>query len=82
MTEILMPRRRFLMGVVGLLAAPAVVRAESLMPVKAMPADAETAAMFDETARRSVKRLSDFVQPHVFARYDEFGSFWRVMSTG
>lgn len=36
MTEILMPRRRFLTGLVGLLAAPAVVRAESLMPVKAL----------------------------------------------
>lgn len=28
------PRRRFLAGLVGLIAAPAIVRAESLMPVR------------------------------------------------
>ena len=31
------PRRKFLLGLIGLIAAPAVVRAASLMPVKALP---------------------------------------------
>jgi hypothetical protein len=34
MTELLMPRRKFLTGLLGLVAAPAVVKATSLMPVK------------------------------------------------
>ena len=37
MNEILLPRRRFLAGIVGLIAAPAIVRVTSIMPVKAMP---------------------------------------------
>jgi hypothetical protein len=31
------PRRRFLTGLVGLLAAPALVKASSLMPIKVQP---------------------------------------------
>ena len=38
MTDLIMPRRRFITGLVSLIAAPAVVRAESLMPVKALGA--------------------------------------------
>jgi hypothetical protein len=34
MTDLLMPRRKFLTGLMGLVAAPAVVKAASLMPVK------------------------------------------------
>jgi hypothetical protein len=34
MTMIKLPRRRFLTGLVGLVAAPAVVKAVNLMPVK------------------------------------------------
>ena len=34
MSQIIMPRRRFLAGRVGLVAAPMVVKASSLMPVK------------------------------------------------
>ena len=34
MTELLMPRRKFLTGLMGLVAAPAVVKATSLMPVR------------------------------------------------
>ena len=36
MSGIIIPRRRFLMGVLALVAAPAVVRMSSLMPVRAM----------------------------------------------
>lgn len=36
MTDLILPRRKFLTGLMGLVAAPAVVKASSLMPVKAM----------------------------------------------
>ena len=34
MTELLMPRRKFLSGLFGLVAAPAVVKAANIMPVR------------------------------------------------
>lgn len=34
MTSLLLPRRKFLTGLVGLIAVPAVVKAASLMPVR------------------------------------------------
>jgi hypothetical protein len=34
MTDLILPRRKFLIGLMGLVAAPAVVKASSLMPVK------------------------------------------------
>lgn len=34
MADIILPRRKFLTGLLGLVAAPAVVKATSLMPVK------------------------------------------------
>lgn len=34
MTDLIMPRRKFLTGLFGLVAAPAVVKASNLMPVK------------------------------------------------
>ena len=34
MTDLILPRRKFLTGLFGLVAAPAVVKASSLMPVK------------------------------------------------
>jgi len=34
MADLFMPRRKFLTGLLGLVAAPAVVKASSLMPVK------------------------------------------------
>ena len=37
MTELLMPRRKFLTGLFGLIAAPAVVKAANIMPVKYIP---------------------------------------------
>ena len=37
MTDIILPRRKFLTGLLGIVAAPAVVKATSLMPVKVMP---------------------------------------------
>lgn len=39
MTELIMPRRQFLKGLFGLVAAPAVVKSTSIMPVKAMPVE-------------------------------------------
>ena len=37
MTDLLMPRRKFLTGLFGLIAAPAVVKAANIMPVKYIP---------------------------------------------
>ena len=37
MTDLLMPRRKFLSGLFGLVAAPAIVKAVNIMPVKVMP---------------------------------------------
>lgn len=34
MTDLILPRRKFLTGLMGLVAAPAVAKATSLMPVK------------------------------------------------
>ena len=34
MTDLLMPRRKFLTGLFGLIAAPAIVKAANIMPVK------------------------------------------------
>ena len=34
MTDLLMPRRKFLIGLFGLIAAPAVVKAANIMPVR------------------------------------------------
>jgi len=38
MTDLILPRRKFLTGLMGLVAAPAMVRASSLMPVKSFVA--------------------------------------------
>lgn len=39
MTGLILPRRKFLTGLMGLVAAPAVVKAASLMPVKLVQFD-------------------------------------------
>jgi hypothetical protein len=39
MTKLIMPRRAFLSGVASLFAAPTVVRAQNLMPIKVLPFD-------------------------------------------
>jgi hypothetical protein len=36
MTDLLMPRRKFLTGLLGLIAAPAIVKAGNLMPIKVL----------------------------------------------
>jgi hypothetical protein len=37
MTDLILPRRKFLTGLFGLVAAPAVVKAANIMPVKYIP---------------------------------------------
>lgn len=39
MTDLILPRRKFLTGLMGLVAAPAVVKASSLMPAKSFVLD-------------------------------------------
>ena len=36
MTELVLPRRKFLTGLLGLIAAPAIVKASNLMPIKVL----------------------------------------------
>lgn len=37
MTDLILPRRKFLTGLAALVAAPTIVRAASLMPVRKLP---------------------------------------------
>jgi hypothetical protein len=76
MSNIIMPRRRFL---TGLVAAPAVVKASSLMPVKALPefvdveidlSDLLNSITLRELARNGVT-FDDLVRPGIFISYDE-----------
>lgn len=39
MTDLILPRRKFLTGLMGIIAAPAVVKAANLMPVKLVQFD-------------------------------------------
>lgn len=49
-----MNRRGFLTGALGFLAAPAIVRASSLMPVKAMPIMVETQPLIFVSDERAI----------------------------
>jgi hypothetical protein len=48
--EIILPRRRFLVGTMALLAAPVIVRAANIMPVKEIPS--HQAWMYDAASAR------------------------------
>jgi hypothetical protein len=39
MTSLVLPRRKFLLGLTSIFAAPAIVRVASLMPLSALPPD-------------------------------------------
>ena len=61
-----LPRRRFMAGLIGLIAAPAIVRATSLMPVKVLAEDSPyliTSVDWDDivttTLRYRSKMLAD-----------------------
>lgn len=74
---VVMPRRRFLTGLGGLLAAPAVVKIDSLMPVKALrwphvDMSQQLVTSYDRAAVVAVQRLSDALTSAVFIRYDEY----------
>lgn len=47
--SLILPRRRFLAGLAAAFAAPAIVRAESLMPVKALKLDATSSYVANGT---------------------------------
>lgn len=53
-----MPRRRFLTGLVGLIAAPAVIRVADLMPIKAVPRQWTMEEIMEEIRRRAVERIA------------------------
>ena len=57
MAELILPRRKFLMGAAALFAAPAIVRASSLMPVKSMPTGT-TLATFEREYLRYLEGMA------------------------
>ena len=77
MTDLIMPRRSFITGLVGLVAAPAVVKASSLMPVKVFQFNdgiALTSAAHPEIATYSgmnLARFRELVMPGLRAVIEE-----------
>lgn len=63
-------RRGFITGLIAFAAAPAIVRAESLMPVKALPF-AEPSAL----ARAMQQYIEKMVNPPLSAAYQDFVLF-------
>lgn len=57
MTDLILPRRKFLTGLASLIAAPAIVRASSLMPVKSVTIY-KTAALATEPLHLTLQRLT------------------------
>lgn len=74
------PRRRFLAGLVGLIAAPAIVRAESLMPVRtpkwvtgwdlAAGDDRDGIYIMGERSFDFMREAEDFLDPKAGDRID------------
>jgi hypothetical protein len=69
------PRRRFLAGLIGLIAAPAIVKITSLMPVKAAPLVVEAPKLILPDIGVSVMWGHD-LDPFVTMKYDRNG-LWR-----
>lgn len=79
MSELLLPRRKFLLGAAALLAAPAIVRASSLMPIKAQDSVVETylrpylpASELIKLSEWLAERKREFDQDYNFFRSQHF----------
>jgi hypothetical protein len=62
MTNLILPRRKFLTGLFGLVAAPAVVKASSLMPVKSVVEDFTTDGLLVSATERYTYGYQEFGQ--------------------
>lgn len=81
MTDIVIPRRKFLTGLIGIVAAPAVVRASSLMPVKGFISDGIALTAIPHPISRPIMDIKAFykiVSPGLRSAYD---SLYEVDST-
>lgn len=57
--SLILPRRNFLAGIASVLAAPAIVRVENIMPVRAIPLSTYTFS--GQTIGKTVARYTIFV---------------------
>ena len=73
MTELIMPRRKFLTGLMGLVAAPAVVKAANIMPVKVMPPE----MIFEQFAYQEY--AIGYAITHMEIEDSHFGAHQRMM---
>ena len=80
MTDLLMPRRKFLTGLFGLVAAPAIVKAANIMPVKVIEPQwfandgTGLVSMAHPVRKGSVIRLSELrelLRPGIQEMFDE-----------
>lgn len=78
MTDLFMPRRKFLTGLFGLVAAPAIVKAANLMPVKVIelppPPVGCRRLTIDDYRKGGIIRLSElreFLRPGIEQMIDD-----------
>ena len=80
MTDLIMPRRKFLTGLFGLVAAPAIVKAANIMPVKVIEPQwfandgTGLVSMAHPVRKGSVIRLSELrelLRPGIQEMFDE-----------
>lgn len=80
MTDLIMPRRKFLTGMFGLVAAPAVVKAVNIMPVKAFfddgiplnsPATLEYPAKLIRTGGVRLSEIRELLLPGLNKMFDD-----------
>lgn len=72
MTALILPRRKVLLGMLGLVAAPAIVRATSIMPVRAVPpwdSEAEAIKWLETSMQEAIEALLGFDKTKVTDRY-------------
>lgn len=90
MTQLILPRRKFLTGALAFIAAPAIVRASSLMPIKVQGLTLEEAYRAEILALGYRESLLDrptfFVSPAQAKRFEDANIFpgsvnWVVLDT-
>lgn len=75
-------RRSFITGLVSLVAAPAIVRAGSLMPVKVMPVELDLCAMMEALLEDAHRRMYPAMLPGLPAvTFRGFNSAFHTSST-
>lgn len=67
-------RRGLIYGVASLLAAPAIVRASSLMPVKALPAEALPGEYYLRYREELIRAFTETLRPRVAHDFFAYGN--------